>query len=251
MRRILGAAMTVAFLINFGGLVRGDDQAAQAILDKAIKAMGGEEQLSKVRAAAWKANGKITINGNESEFKSGATIQGIDHIRNEFEGEFNGNTVKGVTVLNGDKAWRKFNDNINEMDDKQLATEKRSVTMQVAPMLLVPLKGKDFKFVAAGEEKVGGKPALGPKVTGPDDKEFTIYFDKESGLPVKQVATVVGRGGQEFAQETTFSDYKEFGGIKKATKLEVSRNGEKFLETVITEFKTLDTVPPETFAEPN
>ena len=77
-----------------------------------------------------------------------------------------------------------------------------------------------------------------------------MYFDKESGLPVQVVAKVTGFMGEEFTQETTYSDYKEFSGIKKATRATSKRDGEKFIETEITEFKVLDKVDPKTFEEP-
>ena len=48
----------------------------------------------------------------------------------------------------------------------------------------MPLKGKEFKVEALGEESAGGKPAVGVKVTPPDGKEFRLYFDKESGLAI-------------------------------------------------------------------
>ena len=83
-----------------------------------------------------------------------------------------------------------------------------------------------------------------------DGKDFTLYFDKETGLPVKQVAQVRGFMGDEFTQETTFADYKDFGGIKKATKIESKRDGQRFIEQEVTEFKTLDKVDPATFEEP-
>jgi len=124
------------------------------------------------------------------------------------------------------------------------------VYLQVIPTTLVSLKGKGFKVQTAGEEKVGGKPAVGIKVTGPEGKDFTLYFDKESGLPVKQVAKVLDFMGNEFTQETTYGDYKEFQGIKKATKIANKRNGTTFLEAKITEFKVLDKVDAKTFAEP-
>ena len=60
----------------------------------------------------------------------------------------------------------------------------------------------------------------------------------------------MGSQGREFTQETTFGDYKEFDGIKKATKIERRRDGEKILEQEITEFKVLDKIAPETFAQP-
>ncbi|HEY1858881.1 MAG TPA: hypothetical protein VGG61_00915, partial [Gemmataceae bacterium] len=121
------------------------------------------------------------------------------------------------------------------------------IYLQVIPTTLLPLKDKEFKIEAAGEEKVADKPAVGLKVTPPDKKEFTIFFDKESGLPVKLVAKVVGFMGDEAVQETLVADYKEFDGIKKATKIEIRRDGNKFLEQQITEFKVLDKVDPKTF----
>jgi hypothetical protein len=107
----------------------------------------------------------------------------------------------------------------------------------VVAVTLLPLKSKDFQVELAGEEKVGGKPAVGVKATGPDGKDFTIYFDKESGLPLKVVSKVAEAMGGEFKQETTFEDYKEMDGIKKATTVKATRDGEKFSEQKITEFK--------------
>src|SRR5262249_37878164 len=153
------------------------------------------------KAATWKAKGKINFGGNESEFTSQATVQGLDHFRQEFEGEFGGNKIKGITVVNGDKGWRKFGDMNMDLDKDGVGNEKRTVYLQMVPVPVVPLKGKEFKVKTAGEEKVGDKPALGLAVTGPDGKDFKLYFDKESGLPVKLVAKVVGFGGMEFTQE--------------------------------------------------
>ena len=90
------------------------------------------------------------------------------------------------------------------------------------------------------------------KVTPKDGKDFTISFDKETGLPVRMVAKVVGFQADEFTQETTFSDYKEKAGIQVATKLTSKRNGEKFIEESVTEFTTSDKEPDaKTFAEPD
>jgi hypothetical protein len=251
MRRFLGAVLLAVFLTGLGSLTRAaDDKEANAILDKAVKALGGEDKLSKVKAFTWKAKGKIILGGNDNDFTSEATADGLDRYRSEFEGEVGGNKIKGVVVLAGDKGWRVFNDNKMELDKDAVANEKRSIYLAVIPVTLVALKDKAFKLEAADETKVGDKPALGVKVTAPDGKDFTLYFDKESGLPVREVAKVQGFMGEETTMETTFADYKDFGGIKKATKTEAKRGGEKFLEQTITEFKILDKVDPKTFEEP-
>jgi hypothetical protein len=250
MQRLVNAALAAVLISGMSGLTWADDVDPKAVIDKGIKALGGEEKLAKAITYSWKAKGTITFNGNDNEIKTQATVQGLDHYRSEFEGEFNGDTVKGVLVLNGDKGWRKFNDNSMDLDADGIANEKRTIYLAVIPATLMPLKGKEFKLEPAGEEKVDDKPAVAIKVTGPDGKDFKLYFDKESGLPVKLIAKVIGFGGDEFTQETSYSSYKDFDGAKKATKLSAKRDGEKFIEQEITDFKVLDKAPPETFEEP-
>jgi hypothetical protein len=155
-----------------------------------------------------------------------------------------------LTVLAGDKGWRSFMGMTMDLDGDALVNEKRNVYLQVIPTTLVPLKDKRYKLEAANEDKVGDKPAVGVKVTGPDGKDFSIFFDKETGLPVKVVAKVLDFMGNEFTQETIYDGYKDFEGIKKATKLKGKRDGQDFLDAEITEFKILDKVDPKTFAKP-
>ena len=119
------------------------------------------------------------------------------------------------------------------------------------PVTILPLKGKGFKCEAAGEEKVGDKPAKVIKVTATHGKDFTLFFDKATGLPVKEVAKLELPGGREVTTETTFADYKEFGGIKKATKIEFKSNGfGSGGSQIISGFTILEHVPDNAFAEP-
>jgi hypothetical protein len=246
MRHYFGAILTIALSLVPFGPTRADEVDAKSILDKAIKALGGEEKLAKIAAYSWKSEGTVNFNGNENTSNTDVTVKGLDHFRREFGND----DFHGVVVLAGDKGWRKFGDNSSELEGDALANEKRGVYLQVIPIKLVTLKEQGFKYETAGEEKVGDKPALILKITGPDGKDFTLYFDKESGLPVKQVAKVLGFQGQEYTAETTFDDYKDFDGIKKATKIEVKRDGETFQKLKVTEFKVLNKVEPETFTEP-
>src|SRR5262249_1910925 len=150
---------------------------ANAILDKAIKAVGGDEKISKAQGFLVKAKGTLSFNGNDNAFESQATVKDLDHYRGEFEGQFGDNKFKGVTVISAERGWRKFGDQAMEIDGDGLANEKRRIYLQLAPGLPGLLRGKGFKLATAGEDTVDGKPAAGLKVTGPDGKDFTIYFD--------------------------------------------------------------------------
>lgn len=252
MMKLFACMLALTLVCGFAGAVRADDAAdAKAIVDKAIKALGGEEALGKVKAASWKAKTTRIFNGNESEGTTEVVMQDLDHYRQVITGQFNGNQFKGVTVISGDKGARKFGDmERTDLDGGALANQKRTAYLTIIPVTILNLRDKNFKLEPIAEEKVGDKPAVGLNVIAPDKRDFKIYFDKESGLPVRTVAKVMGFGNQgEFTQETDYTDYKDMGGIKKATKSVAKRNGERFVTTEITEFKVLDKVEPKLFTE--
>jgi hypothetical protein len=77
-----------------------DEKNVQAILDKAVKALGGEDKLTKIEAAVWKGKGKIIIGDNqEHEFTSQTIAQGFDRFRSELDypGTCIGNSLSNVT----------------------------------------------------------------------------------------------------------------------------------------------------------
>jgi hypothetical protein len=250
MKRYIGVACLTLTVFGIGYPAgAGGDKSAQGILDKAIKALGGEDKLGKAQAFSYKAKGTISFGDNENPFTSQTIVQDLDHNRREFEAEFGGNKFKAVTVINGDKGWRHFGDNTMELDKDGIASEKRNAYLSIIAFSILPLKGKDFKVEALPDAKGDAKSAL-VKVVGPDGKDCTLYFNKDSGLLTKQLATVKGFDGMEFMQETTYAAYKDFDGIKRATKIELNRDGNKFMAQEITEFKLLGKVDPKMFAQP-
>jgi hypothetical protein len=252
MTRFVGAVVATALVLSArcGVLAAGPD--AKAVIEKAIQALGGEDKITALegKVVETKGKGKLNFGGNEGDFTTTTTTMGLNRFRQDFKGDFGGNEVKGITVLDGDKGWRKFGDNTSKLEDEQLANQKRTVYLSLIPAVILPLKGKDFKVESTKEDKVDNKPAIALKIVGPDKKDFELFFDKESGLPVKMLATVSGFQGDEFTQETTYSKYKEFDGVKRATKVENKRNGEKFIDIEITDVKALDKADAKTFAEP-
>lgn len=247
-RGFLQSVFTMGAMLLAGSLAQAG--SADAVVDKAIQAMGGEAKLAAVKAVNEKSKGKISIGGNDSEFTAEATVEGLNHSRRTFEGEFGGNKIKGVTVIAGDKGWRVFNDMSQELDEDALKNEKRNHYLSAVANNPLLLKGKGFKLEACTDEKCEGKPAACVKVVGPDGKDFKLFFSKETGLPIKEVAKVVNFQGEDQQLEATFSNYKDFDGLKVATKNEAKHDGEKFLEAEVVSFKVLDKVDPKTFTEP-
>jgi hypothetical protein len=229
----------------------GDSAVVGAVIDKAVAALGGKDKLAAVKAATWTSKGTVTLGGTDAPFTATLAFQGNDRRRVEFDADFAGNPVKGVIVVNGGKAWRQMNGGAaEELAGNDLANERRNGWREWTPVNVVLLKAPPFKTEPAGEADVNGKPAAGVKVSGPEGGPFTLYFDKASGLPVRQVATVTTFTGDEASEEVTYSDYKDFDGIKKATKVETKHDGRRLLMAEVTSFKVLAAPEAGTFDRP-
>jgi hypothetical protein len=250
-KQCIGAVIVAVAASGFVGALRAEgDKSATAVIDKAIKALGGDEKLKAIKAASWKGKGTLTFQGADSEISSTTTIEVPRQFRQDFETQVGGSMVTGSTVIGGDKGWRKLNDEVSAMDNDAIANERLNIYPQLLPPSILLLKSDRVKVATAPEENVDGKPAVGLKVTMPSGKDFTIHFDKESGLPVKYTALIIGVTNDEAKQETFLSKYKEIDGVQKATRVEVKRGGDKFLIYDVLEFRTLKEVDPKTFAEP-
>ena len=81
MRRIFVALFTTILLTSPVHSTRADDKDPQAVIDKAIKALGGEEKLKKADISTWKTKATLTLGGNENDITIHSTIQGLDHYR--------------------------------------------------------------------------------------------------------------------------------------------------------------------------
>ena len=120
--------------------------------------MGGEEKLAKIKAFSWKSKGTVNFNGNETDFNSETTVNGLSHLRREFGND----QFHGVFVVAGDKGCE-IGDESSELEGDRFANEKRGVYLQVIPITLVVLKGNGFKYESAGEEKVGEQAGHRPE----------------------------------------------------------------------------------------
>ena len=252
MQRFYVAVILCVFVSGSGRMVSADENKdVEAILDKAIKALGGEDKLTKIKAVAWKGKGKMVVGDNQEHEFTGQTIaQGLDHFKSELdvEGVF-GKQLKMLSVLNGDKVWLSVG-GMALQPEHALAGMKRSAYLTLIPLTVVRLKGPGFKLQAAGEEQVEAEPALVIKVTCPDGSDMAISFNKNSGRPIKVAGKVFALDDREVMQETIFGAYKNFDGIHVATRLEVKIDGKPYRKQELTEFKILDTVDPSTFSTP-
>jgi hypothetical protein len=232
----LGALAAFLVAVDSARPSGGDDAPARAIVNKAIKAHGGEELLSKAKAITLKGSGTIYIAGDSFKFDAEWSIQGMTQEKFVVDVNANGMVFKVTKVINGDKGWQKIADGkATPLTKDELADEKHGLYAGHVESL-VPLKDKKFKLAPLGEVKVNDKDAVGVCVSSKDHPDVNLYFDKKTHLLVK-TETRVSDQGKEVNQETFHSDYKMVDGKMHAFKLTIMRDGKRFVEGDLAEIR--------------
>jgi outer membrane lipoprotein-sorting protein len=251
MRRLVPLAGAVALLLSPAAL-RADDQAdAKAILEKAIKAHGGGDNIDKVKAGTIEMKGKVYRDGNEIEYTGSVTFQQPDKQRLEVNFDIGGMKFKFLQVLNKDKGWIALNDNVTEMSKDSVAEALEGIHANAVERLQ-PSAFKDAKLSTLGEVKVGDKPAVGVRVEVKGRRDVSLFFDKETHqlLKTERRAKDVQELGDEFNEEKYYGDFKDVGGVKTPHKLTIKRDGKVYIEGDITDYKAAEKIDDSQFAKP-
>jgi hypothetical protein len=238
MRRwLLGFAVVCAA----AGVASADDKA-EAVVKKAIEANGGADNINKYAFSRFTMKGEIDIMGMNLEF-SGDMATGPDKMRMNMVMTAMGQNIVMRQVVNGEKGKRTVKvgdqvvqDTAIEKDEVEISRYGRQVEA-FTPLL----DSKKFAIQAAEDADVNGKKASVVIATPKgSDREFKLYFDKESGNLVKTGFKGKVPGGGDAYQESFPSEFKKVNGVQVATKLHIEMDGKKFLELTMGDVELLE-----------
>jgi hypothetical protein len=241
----LAVALTLA-----GPLAKaGAQDDVKSILEKAVKAHGGKENLAKIGAASAKSKGTIDLFGGISFSQESVSVM-PKQFKETITLDINGARSTIVTVFNDGKGWVNVNGSTTELDSKTLEEIKQAGNLMMLGTLRF-VDDKDYKITPLGESKVDGKPVVGIKVARQGYRDANLYFSKETGLLAKVERQAYDTTkSQETAEERLILDYQEVNGVKLAKKILVRRDGKKYLDAEVIEYMPLDKVDPAEFARP-
>jgi len=235
-----------------------DDQAdAQAILDKAIKALGGEEKLAKLTSFVETAKVKSKL-GNGKDWECTRTIS--HHFPGRWRIEMNGfngqEDFSSLFVLDGDQGWSFNSGNPYEFTKDQISSHRQAWTDELVVWQFLFFRDKDHKLSPLGACKVGDQAAVGVKASRKGDADIKLYFDRDTGLLLKREREEVqpAPSGEKppppIAEEILYENYKEVGGIKYPSKKTSRRDKQITSEEEVIEFKIVEKFDEKTFAKP-
>jgi hypothetical protein len=227
-----------------------DDESARAIIERAIKAHGGQDRLEKLKADRVTLKGTMLVNEKKGEFTAETTVNLPSQFRNVVDLTFDTSTRKVVQILNGDKAIVTVDGNpVKEIPPSSLAEMRDTLQLERAFRLTALLSDKAIQLEALGESKVNDVAVVGVKVSSKKHADLKMYFEKGSGLLVK-TEHEVSDGKHTVKQEEFWSDFKDIEGYKRPTKLVVFRGGKKLMDATLVEVKYLDKVDETLFTKP-
>jgi outer membrane lipoprotein-sorting protein len=225
--------LAILWLIGFvtAGQTQFSERDARAIVEKAIKAQGGEKALARTIQSKRKENGKQVLLNKEVPFLSEVSRSLPDRVRLEIELD---RRIRTTTVLDGKRAWVAEGKSPAIELPSDRVREVREEAFVWYLTTLVPLLQSNFKLTTVDETVIEGEQAVGVRVTAKGYADSVMYFRKRSGL-LARIDRKVSEGGVTISKQYVYGDYKEFDGVTIATRETVLVNGKRFTETVTTE----------------
>ena len=205
--------------------------AADTIIDKYLKALGGVDKLSKVKSYVAKGasvgfggfgkGGRVEILAKFPDKRATFIDFPDEPARGDSVRTFNGKTGwlrTPLTILN------EYELTGSELDgariDAQLAFPTQIKEVLSTLRVSLPATISDLPAPSSQSSQAAQKPVIGHdrlvnvvQGTGPRDSLVTMYFDQESGLLLRLVRygnSPIGR----IPTQIDFGDYREVGGIK-------------------------------------
>jgi hypothetical protein len=191
------------------------------------------------------------VPGREHVTTTEIATQFPDRMRRDFR---TGNAKAFIAyrrVLSGGKGWDLVNGRVTELPRGELPREKERLYADWV-VRIHPLKAKGFRLAPLSEAQVNGKTAVGVRVSKTGHPDIRLYFDKQTGLPVKRERQVKGSplGGGPVKEEVYYDDYREAKGIKYPGKVTTFFDGKKEMEFETVEFRPAEKLDARLFARP-
>lgn len=177
---------------------------ADSVLAMYINALGGEENLSKVKDVAMYYD--ATIPGAPMKISAVRMQKRPNKFKMELTAAGMGTLNK--TVFDGEKGHMSGMQGEQEMEGEDL--EELKEQGKFFPEL--NYASEDYTLALTHMDKVNGEETYVMVVTDKDGNKSTEYYSADSGLKLKEESTEEGPQGPMTVSQT-YGDYKEVGGV--------------------------------------
>ncbi len=242
MRRIL----CLAVFALLPGLAAAGDADPRAVIERAIKAHGGADALTKALNCTRADTGLKESVGRQILIAGTVTRSLPDRVRIKVEFD---KKITMTFVFDGAKGWQQDGDNPSTALPAARLKELREEAYVWWISTLVPLTKPGFTLTSLPKVKIDGEPAVGVKVAHKGHADTKMYFYERNGLLAK-VERRTPEGGTMVDKEYLYGGFKEFDGVLLPTREVVNVNGSKDTTISISNYTFRAKFEAGTFARP-
>lgn len=196
-------------------------ERAKELLRRAQQASGGAEKLAGVKDFAQSASYAVRAGGTETQTDRWISPS---HLRQDAHSSSAGTLVRYTDGTNG---WLS-NGRASTALTGAAARDAKAEVLRFYISLLLSDRAADRRLMALDEQTV--EVAQG-------DAAARLVFDPQTGLPAKLLYELAFDKQRVMFVEEAYSDFREVDGIKLPFAIQVNRNGVKYSDGVISEYK--------------
>ena len=145
-----------------------------------------------------------------------------------------------LIVLDGEQGWMKSNDVVTPYPKTFLESMQKYTVPYAGPRSILRLRARQknsaCQFTTTGEGTVEGRPAVGLRMKLEGGPEATWYFDKETGLLLKEEQRTKRFEGEDELVENIHGDYQTCDGFPVARKVTRWSDGKLASTTELIDF---------------
>jgi hypothetical protein len=198
----------IAVVLGAPGMAaRAQEPRPEEIIDKAIRAHGGEEKLAGLSAFTFKER---MVYPDAATWDTQVVVQLPGRFRSEMTISSGGKSSTSLIVIDGDQGWMKLTDHVTPYPKTFLESMQRYTIPYEGPRSILRLRARQknpaCQFTTTGEATVEGRPAVGLRMKLEGGPEATWFFDKETGLLLKTEQLTKRFEGEDGLQVTLYGD---------------------------------------------
>jgi hypothetical protein len=221
-----------------------------AVIQRAVKAHGGEANLKKFKAGHTKADGIIAL-GAGVPFTQEAFYELPSRMKEIQVLEANGQKRVVTIVLDGDHGWLSANGQTVPLSETVLGELREAIHLIQVNRLVSLLEDKRFRLSPLQDAQVEGAAAYGLRVSTTGRRDTDLYFSKETGLLIKVERRMRDLGTmKEFTEARVYSEFLDANGIRIPRKTVVFRDGKEFMRAQVAEVAFLESLDQRVFSKP-
>lgn len=245
MRKFIPTLVWLICVSAFESSGLADDKDATEILQRAIKATGGERSVGTLKSPMlWMERGTFYGMGDGQPFVAQYAAKWPDWFRQEIENAFS------ITVR-GEQAWVTSSAGIRNLSGVQLEEQLKQVRIGWVARLF-PLTDENYTLSSIDGIDVSGRQTVGILASCGDDRDVKLYFDKQTFLIAKIETMVISpqHGPDPVLSETFYTDHKSFAGVMMPSKVKQIYDKKLFVEAETVDYKMAATLDPQQFEPP-